>query len=79
MQEKVDTAAIFSKLAGEILEIVPPEGTNMAASFGHLGGGYDARYYGYMVRNDILSYFIGINFRGYKLSRFRHFFGVSES
>ena len=46
----MDTAAIFSKLAGEILEIVPPEGTNMAASFGHLGGGYDARYYGYMVR-----------------------------
>lgn len=48
VQEKVNTAEIFAKCAEEILEIAPPEGTNLPASFGHLGGGYDSRYYGYM-------------------------------
>lgn len=45
---KADTAAVFSKKSEEILQIPTSEGTNKAAAFGHLAGGYDAQYYGYM-------------------------------
>jgi len=45
--EKADTAKIYSELSQKLLNITPPEGTNMPASFGHMCG-YDSRYYGYM-------------------------------
>eukprot|EP01134_Creolimax_fragrantissima_P003375 CFRG3375T1 len=45
---KIDTAKTFADLSKRIWGVVQPEGTNMAASFGHLAGGYDAQYYGYM-------------------------------
>merc|ERR1711976_43403 len=44
----LDTARLWGKLRKEITTITQPEGTNPIASFGHLMGGYEAGYYGYM-------------------------------
>lgn len=47
-EESIDTGVLYAKLRKEITAVAQPEGTNSAASFGHLMGGYDASYYGYL-------------------------------
>ncbi len=44
----VDTTAIWDKLEDELTPLPAVEGIHPQASFGHLMGGYDAGYYGYL-------------------------------
>lgn len=47
-QGPVDTAAIYNQLYHQLIGIEPIPGGHFAAGFGHLMGGYDAGYYGYL-------------------------------
>ena len=44
----VDTTALWYKLSSELTPMPAVPGTHPQASFGHLMGGYDAGYYGYL-------------------------------
>lgn len=38
----------YASVLQEVMEWTDPEGTNFMATFGHVAGGYDAAYYGYL-------------------------------
>mmetsp|Transcript_10028 Transcript_10028/g.24804 ORF Transcript_10028/g.24804 Transcript_10028/m.24804 type:complete len:676 (+) Transcript_10028:78-2105(+) len=46
--DRVDTGKVWSELREEITRIPNSSGGNGAASFGHIMGGYDSGYYGYL-------------------------------
>jgi Zn-dependent oligopeptidase len=45
---KVDTTAVYAKVLGATTPLALPAGVHPEAGFGHLMGGYDAGYYGYL-------------------------------
>eukprot|EP00483_Globobulimina_turgida_P013622 UN13648 len=44
----IDTQELCAELQPKIMGIAAQKNTNFVASFGHLAGGYDAQYYGYL-------------------------------
>ncbi|RCI04044.1 hypothetical protein CU098_011359 [Rhizopus stolonifer] len=46
--ESIDTTKVYNDLRAKISLVPAPEGSCGQAAFGHLMGGYDAGYYGYM-------------------------------
>ncbi|MBC8123754.1 MAG: peptidase, partial [Gemmatimonadaceae bacterium] len=45
---KVDTTATWNQLSQAVMQVPAVPGTHSQASFGHLMGGYDSGYYGYL-------------------------------
>ncbi len=45
---RVDTADLWKKMTKIMKFENMPDGTNPAADFGHLFGGYESSYYGYL-------------------------------
>jgi thimet oligopeptidase len=77
-----DTARLWNGLRHEVALIDAAEGTNQAAIFMHMAGGYDAQYYGYLYseafasdmferfeREGVLSAALGQEYRSTILSR----------
>ncbi|XP_077498525.1 thimet oligopeptidase-like [Amblyomma americanum] len=48
IKPQAETAGLFRKIQEQLLGYKPQDGTNFSANFGHLMGGYDAQYYGYL-------------------------------
>ncbi|KAL1426769.1 hypothetical protein MTO96_017997 [Rhipicephalus appendiculatus] len=48
VKPQAETAKLFAEIQEKLLGYKPQPGTNFAANFSHLMGGYDSRYYGYL-------------------------------
>ncbi|KAI7870737.1 hypothetical protein BDF14DRAFT_1768860 [Spinellus fusiger] len=67
--EHLDTTKLYNELGEKICFIAAPEGSFGQASFGHVMGGYDAGYYGYMWSKVFSSDMYFSKFVGHTLSR----------
>jgi len=47
-QDKIDSKKVWEKFSKEVMGIPAIAGTDFLGTFGHLAGGYDSAYYGYM-------------------------------
>eukprot|EP00753_Platysulcus_tardus_P006635 PLAT1438.1.p1 GENE.PLAT1438.1~~PLAT1438.1.p1 ORF type:complete len:715 (+),score=348.86 PLAT1438.1:54-2147(+) len=48
LADELDSAELYNRLRTEVTLVPAQEGTNGSASFGHLMGGYESLYYGYL-------------------------------
>lgn len=62
-----DSQSIYNSLLKQILRMDASEGTNGSASFGHLAGGYDSGYYGYLWSEVYSDDMFSSEFKGSKL------------
>lgn len=67
--ENVDTTAVWHSLRKKVSLIDSPEGTYGQAAFGHIMGGYDAGYYGYLWSKVFSSDMFFTKFENNTLSR----------
>lgn len=61
----VKSKELFNKIDHQLMLMQSPPETNFVASFGHLAGGYEAGYYGYMMSETYASDMFYTKFKGH--------------